>query len=186
MKKLLNTIVFLFVIGLTSASAQKYKSAAGVRMDGQMFGVTYSQRVFNALTAEGNLDFRNQEVKISAVGKYHKPILGKSLTMFIGGGYHLGSLKDYGSFSGLDLTVGVEHKILLIPFSVGFEINPSIHIMGSHPNWYTFQSVFSIKYVIIKDKEGYFSKSQQRQREKARRKRLRGRIQSKYERQEEL
>ena len=58
MKKLLNTIVFLFVIGLTGASAQKYKSAAGVRMDGQMFGVTYSQRVFNALTAEGNLDFR--------------------------------------------------------------------------------------------------------------------------------
>jgi hypothetical protein len=84
------------------------------------------------------------------------------------------------------LTVGVEHKILLIPFSVGFEINPSIHIMGSHPNWYTFQSVFSVKYVIIKDKEGYFSKSQQRQREKTRRKRLRGRLQSKYERQDEL
>lgn len=185
MRKVISIIVLLALISVSSCNAQKYKSAAGVRMDGQMFGVTYSQRFFNAVTAEGNLDFRNQEVNVSVVGKYHKPILGKSLTLFMGGGYHLGTYKNYGGFSGADLTIGVEHKILIVPFSVGFEINPSIHFTGSHPNWYTFQSVFSVKYVIAKDKEGYFSKSQQRQREKTRRRRLKDRLKSKYDRHED-
>ena len=163
------------------ATAQKYKSAAGLRMDGQLIGLTYSQRFFNRTTAELNVDLRSREARVSAIGKFHKPILGQSLTMFVGGGYHFGTYKDFGGFNGADLTLGIEHKIILLPFSIGFEINPSIHLAGNHPDWYTFQTVFSIKYVIRKDKEGYFSNSQQRQRQRNRRKRLKERLKSKYE-----
>ena len=92
------------------------------------------------------------------MGKVHKPLVGKGLTVFAGLGYHVGNFKDEGSFSGGDVTVGVEHKILILPISIAFEINPSVHITGEHSDWYTFQSVFSVKYVLIKNRKGLFKK----------------------------
>jgi len=129
----------------------------GVRIDGgKMLGLTYSQRFFKRTTAELNLDFRSQEVKTSIVGKVHKPLVGRGLTLFGGLGYHVGSFKDRGGFSGLDLTVGAEHKIIIVPISIAFELAPSAHITGDHPDWYTFQSVFSIKYVLVRNRERLF------------------------------
>ena len=153
-------LVILYVItagAFTNCNAQKYKSAAGIRIDGgKMLGFSYSQRFFKRTTAEFNLDFRNNEVKTSIMGKYHKRLLGKSLTLFGGIGYHAGSFKEEGGFSGGDVSIGAEHKILILPLTVSFELNPSIHITGEHPDWYTFQSVFSIKYILIKNKQSIF------------------------------
>lgn len=159
-------IIICLIFGAVSVNhcnAQKYKSAAGLRIDGgKMLGLTYSQRFFKRTTAEINLDFRNQEVKTTVMAKYHKRLLGKSLTLFGGVGYHLGSFKDEGGFSGADLTLGVEHKILILPLSVSFELNPSVHITGEHPDWYTFQSVFAVKYILVRNNEGIFRNNNRR------------------------
>ncbi|MFK7756717.1 MAG: hypothetical protein AB8B53_07280 [Flavobacteriales bacterium] len=154
-------LIICLLIGFGSVNhcnAQKYKSALGLRVDGgKMLGLTYSQRFFKRTTAEINLDFRNQEVKTTILGKYHKRLLGKGLTLFGGVGYHIGNFKDEGAFTGADITLGVEHKILILPLSVSFELNPSAHITGEHPDWYTFQSVFAVKYILVRNKESIFN-----------------------------
>ena len=144
-----------------SVYGQKYKSAIGLRVDGgKMVGVNYTQRFFKRTTAELNLDFREgNQVVTSLVYKIHKPLVGRGLTLFGGVGYHFGNYKDLGSFSGGDFTVGVEHKIVILPFSIGFELSPSIHLSGVHPDWYTFQSIFSVKYVLIKQRRGLFRRN---------------------------
>ncbi len=162
MKRAISILILLMLIsGVQHCNAQKYKSAVGVRMDGGMFGFVYSQRFFKRTTGEVNVDFRSREVKTTFVAKFHRPLTGKGLTFFGGIGYHLGNYKEFGGFSGSDFTVGFEHKILALPLSISFEINPSVHVTGEHPDWYTFQSAFSIKYILVrhkKKKKGLFKK----------------------------
>jgi len=155
-------IVIIFLTGFSSMSiGQRYKTALGIRADGgKMIGVNLTQRFFKATTAELNLDFREGNQVIGrGTFKIHKPLIGKGLTLFGGIGMHYGNYKDIGVFSGGDVSVGLEHKILILPFSVSFELTPSVHLGGEHPNWYTFQSVFSVKYILIKHRRGLFRRN---------------------------
>lgn len=158
MKKIA-VIIFLLFLSI-DADCQRYKSAIGLRVDGgQMVGVNLTQRFFKQTTAEVNLDFRTNQIIGRGMMKFHKPLIGKGLTLFGGAGFHYGNYKDIGPFSGADVSVGVEHKILILPFSISFEFNPAIHLGGDHPDWYTFQSVASIKYILVKHRQGLFRRN---------------------------
>lgn len=150
MRKLFLLVIFLGLF--YNADCQRYRSAIGFRADGgRMIGFGLSQRFFKSTTAEINLDFREGNQVIGrGLFKFHKSLIGKGLTLFAGGGVHYGNYKDLGRFSGADATIGLEHKILILPFSISFELNPSVHLSGEHPDWYTFQSVFSVKYILVK------------------------------------
>ena len=160
LKSLVITLIFISLFALQSHT-QRYKTLIGLRADGgRMIGLNLTQRFFKRTTVEVNLDFREgNQIIARGMFKLHKRLVGKGLTLFTGAGVHYGTYKSIGEFSGADVSVGLEHKILILPFTLSFELNPAIHVVGDHPNWYTFQSVFSVKYVLVKHRRGLFRRN---------------------------
>jgi hypothetical protein len=52
--------------------------------------------------------------------------------------------------------MGIEYKIMIAPVVISFDVNPAFHTGGNHANWWDFQTVFSIKYILIKDRKKLF------------------------------
>lgn len=158
-KRVIILACFLGFFALQSHS-QRYKTAIGLRADGgKMIGLNVTQRFFKRTTAELNVDFRQGNQVISrGMVKFHKRLVGKGLTLFGGVGVHYGNYKDLGTFTGGDFSVGLEHKILILPFSISFELTPAVHLAGEHPDWYSFSSIFSVKYILVKHRRGLFNR----------------------------
>jgi hypothetical protein len=111
-----------------SAVAQKYNTAAGVRLGGGNYGITLQQRVASRITIEGIAGLREREYSGTVLGEYHFGILGPSLNYYFGAGGHLGNNKDTGGFGGFDGLVGVEYKVAFLPVVLSFDFKPSYEI----------------------------------------------------------
>ncbi len=140
------------------ASAQLYKTTAGIRLDNEQFGLALDQKIYKQLTATAAFDARSNDLRATGLLRYHIKILGRRLNIYPGAGVHVGTYKNYGSYHGFDLLLGAEYKLLLLPVVLSFDFQPAIHSGGSHPDWWNLQSVFSIKYVIHKQKSGWFKR----------------------------
>lgn len=132
------------------AAAQKYITAAGVRLGGGNYGITVQQLVASRVTIEGIAGLGTREYSGTVLGEYHFGILGPSLNYYFGAGGHLGHNKDTGSFSGLDGIVGVEYKVAFLPIALSFDFKPSLEFGGD--DYARFPTAFSIRYVLIKRK----------------------------------
>ena len=132
------------------AAAQKYITAAGVRLGGGNYGITVQQLVAPRVTIEGIAGLGTREYSGTVLGEYHFGILGPSLNYYFGAGGHLGHNKDTGSFSGLDGIVGVEYKVAFLPIALSFDFKPSLEFGGD--DYARFPTAFSIRYVLIKRK----------------------------------
>lgn len=132
------------------AAAQKYITAAGVRLGGGNYGITVQQLVASRVTIEGIAGLGTREYSGTVLGEYHFGILGPSLNYYFGAGGHLGHNKDTGSFSGLDGIVGVEYKVAFLPIALSFDFKPSLESGGD--DYARFPTAFSIRYVLIKRK----------------------------------
>ncbi len=137
-----------------SAAAQKYNTAAGVRLGGGNYGITLQQRVASRITIEGIAGLREREYSGTVLGEYHFGILGPSLNYYFGAGGHLGNNKDTGGFGGLDALVGVEYKVAFLPVVLSFDFKPSYEINSA--DYARFPTAFSIRYVFIKRKTNLF------------------------------
>lgn len=150
---MMNKTVLTFLLGFMSllpAAAQRYKTAAGIRIGTEEFGVTLQQKVLEKTTVEGMLVFAPREVTATVLGQRHFPLLGQRFNYYIGGGVHGGHLRDYGTIYGLDAIAGIEYKINGLPFLLSTDIKPAFHL--KHENWFNFGGAFSIRYVLIKEK----------------------------------
>ncbi len=132
------------------AAAQKYITAAGVRLGGGSYGITVQQLVAPRVTIEGIAGLGTREYSGTVLGEYHFGILGPSLNYYFGAGGHLGHNKDTGGFSGLDGIVGVEYKVAFLPVALSFDFKPSLEFGGD--DYARFPTAFSIRYVFIKRK----------------------------------
>ncbi len=132
------------------AAAQKYITAAGVRLGGGNYGITVQQLVAPRVTIEGIAGLGTREYSGTVLGEYHFGILGPSLNYYFGAGGHLGHNKDAGGFSGLDGIVGVEYKVAFLPIALSFDFKPSLEF-GSD-DYARFPTAFSIRYVLIRRK----------------------------------
>ena len=139
-------------------SAQLYKTTMGVRLDNEQFGIGIDQKIYKQLTATAAFDAWSNEVRATALLRYHLKVIGQRLTIYPGLGAHTGLYKNEGSYNGFDLLLGAEYKLLLLPVVLSFDFQPSFHSGGHHPDWWNLQSVFSIKYVIVRQKGGLFEK----------------------------
>ncbi len=140
-----------FVLALSRpAAAQKYITAAGVRLGGGSYGITVQQLVAPRITIEGIAGLGSREYSGTVLGEYHFGILGPSLNYYMGAGGHLGHHKDTGAFSGLDGIVGVEYKVAFLPIALSFDFKPSLEFGGD--DYARFPTAFSIRYVFIKRK----------------------------------
>ncbi len=138
--------------GFASASeAQVYRTAAGVRLDGERFGLTLQQKVQERATVEGIVSFGEREISGTALYEWHRPLLGRRFNYYIGGGGHVGNLKDHGLFTGVDVIGGVEYKINGLPFLLSADVKPAFHI--NHEDWMDFSTGISIRYVILPEKK---------------------------------
>lgn len=153
--------IFRFLLILiipASLPAQLYKTNIGVRLDESQFGVSLDQKIYQQFTTTAAFDAKSNEVKATAIARYHFKVLGRRLNIYPGLGAHWGVVKEYGDFSGFDLLIGAEYKLVLLPVVLSFDVNPAFHTAGHHPDWWNFQTVFSIKYVLVKDRAKFFER----------------------------
>ncbi|TXK52008.1 hypothetical protein FVR03_02445 [Pontibacter qinzhouensis] len=131
--------------------AQVYRTAAGIRLDGERLGLTIQQRVFEKSTIEGIFAVGTREVSATALYEWHRPILGRRLNYYLGAGAHVGNLKDSGAFTGLDAILGLEYKVNGLPILISTDIKPAFHV--NHEDWVALSTGISIRYVILAEKK---------------------------------
>ncbi|WP_299760160.1 hypothetical protein [uncultured Pontibacter sp.] len=151
---MIKRLVLLVVLigGLSmAAEAQKYRTAAGVRIESDRFGVTVQQKLHEQGTLEGIVQVGSREYSGTVLYEWHRPILGKRFNYYLGAGGHLGNLKDSGVFTGVDGILGVEYKVNGLPFLLSADVKPAVHI--NHDDWVHLSSGISIRYVIVKEKK---------------------------------
>lgn len=136
------------------AQAQKYHTAAGLRLGKNNYGLTVQQKIFEKTTLEGLALVGSREVSATVLAERHFGILGPSLNYYFGAGGHLGRNKDTGGFGGFDALAGVEYKVAFVPLVLSLDFKPTVEINSD--DWARFPTAFSVRYVIIKDKSSIF------------------------------
>ncbi|WKK85095.2 hypothetical protein QYS48_24285 [Marivirga arenosa] len=165
------TLILLLIS--TNLLGQKYGSALGGRIGEGQYGISLKQKVYNKISAEAITEFKANSYQFSILPKYHIPVLGKGLNLFIGLGIHYGNEKELGPYYGYDLIGGLELKLPTLPITISTDVKPSYHI--NHTDWFDFSAAVSIHYVL--------SKETKQKRQKARKKRNRRKL--RQERREE-
>ena len=134
-----------------ASEAQKYRTAAGVRIESDRFGATLQQKVGERTTIEAIGTVGSREYSGTALYEWHFPLLGKRLNYYMGAGAHIGNLKDSGVFTGGDAILGIEYKVNGLPFLLSADVKPAFHI--NHEDWIQLSSGISVRYVLVKEKK---------------------------------
>ncbi|PJJ53164.1 hypothetical protein [Hymenobacter chitinivorans] len=134
-----------------TAQAQKYRTAAGLRLGAGSYGVTVQQKILDKVTLEGLGIVGTREVSGTVLAERHFGILGPSLNYYLGAGGHLGNHKDDGAFGGFDGIVGAEYKVAFVPVVLSFDFKPSVEFNSA--DWARFPTAFSVRYVFVKEKK---------------------------------
>ncbi len=183
MKKGVGIIICVCLLSL-SATAQKYSTALGLRFGNGNYGITAKQRIFRTVAVEGLMTASERELLGTFMLVKHFPIIGRGLNAYVGGGAHLGGLKDYGPVLGVDAMVGAEVKLPFMPLTVSADFKPAYHIL--HEDWFDAGAAISIRYIIGKDtKKQRVKKREKRKKKKARAKRKKEKQKEKEKRKEE-
>lgn len=142
--------------GLTqTAAAQKYRTAAGFRSDGNNYGITVQQLIIPKTTLEGLAMLAPRERSATLLAERHFGILGPSLNYYFGAGAHFGRHREDGTFWGFDGIVGVEYKVAFFPVVVALDFKPTVEF--GLTDWNRFPTAFSVRYIILKQrKSGIF------------------------------
>ncbi len=157
--------IFFFVVALLSSyagQAQKYSTAAGLRVDGSLLGITVKQRVFRTNALEGMITGNDIETRGTLLLENHYPLAGKGLNFYIGGGGHIGGVDEVGPVVGLDAIMGAELKIPLLRLVVSADVKPAYNFAYEEKPM-EYSTAISVRYVL--GKEG----KSQRKKAKARR-----------------
>ncbi|RYU80131.1 hypothetical protein [Hymenobacter persicinus] len=134
-----------------AAQAQKYRTAVGLRLGKDNYGLTVQQKIFEKTTLEGLALVAPREVSGTVLAERHFGILGPSLNYYFGLGGHVGNNKDTGAFGGFDGLAGLEYKTAFFPFVLSFDVKPTVEINSA--DWARFPAAFSLRYVLIKEKK---------------------------------
>lgn len=156
----------LLLLGaLQPAQAQKYRTAVGLRLGKDNTGLTIQQKLLDHVTLEGLGVAAARSFNGTVLLERHFGILGPSLNYYLGAGAHLGRNQDTGTFGGFDGIIGAEYKIALTHFVLSFDLKPSLELGVGDGDRGRFPSAFSVRYIIIKEKNaglfrGLFRKRQ--------------------------
>lgn len=151
MRRLLPVLALLSVLSST-ASAQAYKTALGIRLGTEM-GLTLNQRIARTTTLEGILQssFLRPDFQVHVLAKQHFPLLSRGFNVFAGAGLHTGWYEgvedNYRTQAGISLMAGAELTLGRLNFS--WDIKPAIALFGG-TRWWQTQSAFSLRYVLVK------------------------------------
>ncbi|WP_201978898.1 hypothetical protein [Hymenobacter rubidus] len=141
----------LLLLNARPAAAQKYRTAAGIRSDGNNYGLTIQQVFLPKATFEGLAMLAPRERSATVLAERHFGILGPSLNYYFGAGGHYGRNRDDGDFWGFDGIVGAEYKIAFLPFVIAVDFKPTIEYGSA--DWNRFPTAFSVRYIFVKKKK---------------------------------
>ncbi len=138
MKKLilLCLTVGLIISAHTSANAQTYENAIGVRI-GPYNGLNFKTFLHSNKALDLNLSFRNsnryKRVYFTALYEVHNPINGASgLLWYYGGGGSIGSRRydneDGDLFLSADGVLGLDYKISGAPLNLAIDWRPRLEL----------------------------------------------------------
>lgn len=176
-------IVLLFILFTPEANAQRYGTAAGIRMGSndysRTFGLTAQQRVLKHVTLEGIVqsDF-SRNTTFHLLVERHRPIISKRFNYYYGAGMSSGweesryndpetrqVIHTYGNpTTGIDLIAGIEMTVLNTVISLDYK--PNVNLAGRN-EFYRGQVGISARTVLVKSKE---QNKRKRQRARAKRK----------------
>lgn len=173
-------LIFFFALTASPLLAQRYGTAAGVRLGNSQLsrtvGLTVQQRIVDRVTLEGILqsDF-NRNTTLSVLAKKHSPIISKRFNYYYGGGMAFGREESFikneqtkqvdhtfgNSTVGVDLIAGIELTVANAVISLDYKPNVNL---GGRSEFYRGQVGISARTVLVKSKE---QKKKQRKRQKA-------------------
>jgi hypothetical protein len=155
----LPTAFALLILFASTASAQSYKTAAGVRFDNG-FNLTAQQYINNGWTVEGILHtplMSSKDLGVTLLAEKHRKILFRGTNFYTGIGGHYywqqNSIREaderYRNVVGLSGIAGLEMSLGRLNFSVDWK--PELHLSGgqSHPFEWNGASI-SARYIIEK------------------------------------
>jgi hypothetical protein len=158
------TLICLTVVGLgllklaPAASAQKYRTAIGVRLGRPDVGVTITQRLAERTTLEVIGSAASNDLTLTALARQHTGILGHALNLYAGLGPHFGNTQHRGNYVGGTLVLGVEWKIPIFPLVVAYDWQPAIS-SGNREKRFNNSTAISLRYVLFKEKkDGIFKR----------------------------
>lgn len=149
-------ICFINCLLVSSLAAQKYRTAAGIRI-GTEFGLTVQQLVLENATLEGIIQkgFFNDLTTISVLYEYHQKMVFKGLNFYLGAGPHIGlydAADRNGRKNSLGVTAigGIEMRFGRVLASLDYK--PAINIAGGE-HVFDSQSAISLRYIIVPAKK---------------------------------
>ena len=154
--KLRNLLIVLFLSGaaiFSTASAQSYKSAFGVRL-GYDNGLTLKHFVAHSNAFEGLLSFSPNYFQLTGLYIYQIPMVNApGLDWFVGLGAHLGGIyeKHYSgskTLVGADLIGGLEYTFPSAPFNVSLDWKPTFNFSNSYNDYWYAGLALSLRYTF--------------------------------------
>jgi hypothetical protein len=148
------TLLFVLAIAGTTIQAQKYTTAAGIRVGGGI-GITVQQLLWdkNTLEAQVQKGFTNNLTLATLLFEQHHGVFSKGTNFYIGAGPHFGHYGSNGKnanaggvfgasfIGGLELKLG---KTLL-----SFDLKPMLNLAGGS-SFFDSQAGVSLRYVFLK------------------------------------
>jgi len=152
-------LLSMFCATITTAGAQNYETAAGLRL-GAFSGITVKHFVSGTNALEGIATFRWGGFAITGLYEWQKPIRGaRNLDYFLGLGGHIGFWNNdryywydndrNGSFAviGVDFIAGLEYTFSDVPFNIGLDWKPAFNLIGD-THWWGDGAALSIRYTF--------------------------------------
>ena len=156
--RLLATFAFAVFILSNTAFAQRYKTAAGIRVDNGL-NLTVQQYITNGWTAEGILHtpIASDNFGVSLLAEKHHKIIFRGLNFYAGGGVHYYGINNSGAKDavttnnvwGLSGIGGAEVSLGRINLAVDWK--PELHLSGDQVKPFNWNGAsISARYIIAK------------------------------------
>ena len=149
-----STILLFVVIHSLTSGAQKYTTAAGIRL-GSGIGVTVQQSIGGNNTIEGIIQksFFSDYTQVSALFQQHHGVLSRGTNFYLGAGPQIGVYGNSGKTEGIKDAFGISVigglEMKLGKTVLSFDYKPSINLSGG-TSFLDSQAGFSLRYVLIK------------------------------------
>ncbi|MCA0238479.1 MAG: hypothetical protein LCH81_19045 [Bacteroidetes bacterium] len=156
--RLLTALTFALFLFNHTVSAQRYKTAAGIRIDNGV-NLTVQQYITNGWTAEGILHtpIASDNFGVTLLAEKHHKILFRGFNFYAGGGMHYYGTNSARSADaltennvwGLTGIGGAELSVGRINFAVDWK--PELHLSGNEVKPFDWTGAsLSVRYIIAK------------------------------------
>jgi hypothetical protein len=150
-----------------TSESREYRTGLGLRLGGYTSGFTVKGFMNSNSALEGILGFGRRSFIVTGLYERHFPLAPAGLSLYAGGGAHLGLFGSRGSYliyknksekiyiveegssaviPGIDGIFGIEYKFQGAPFTVGADLKPFIDFFDGASGY--VDGAFNVRYVF--------------------------------------